>query len=915
MNHKQLNRIVAFAVFLVSLVTYLRTLPPTVVFWDVGEHCAAAFAVQVQHPPGSPLLVLAMRVASMVPVVGDIALRMILVNVLASCVVIMLLYLITVRVMLMWRSLPSTAFDALSLYGSAAVGALALTFSTTFWFNSIEVETRNTSLLFTALIIWLVMVWYEKAEDKHSDLYLLLITFLVGLTVGVHIHGLLGFFVAILLVYFRFYKKTLREFLFSTDVWKFGIVASLIFWTAYPGIVKWIPSMLDGDVFGIKTNLWIGVPIGVVLLAIYLVRYSTRKNNRILNIGSLAFLFIVLGYSTYLVTFIRANADTPINENDPSNLKRLVSYLERDQYGETPLMNRRFSLEPDKIENFKKYTSDLDYLWEYQIKHMYLRYMGWNFIGKESDVQDSGVRFSQLYGIPFLVGLIGLFYHWKKDQKIAFVMSVFFLLAGFALALYFNMQEQQPRERDYFFVYSVFSFCMWIGIGVEAILDYLRERLADKNVNVIAFSSFALILILVPGNMLRTNYHPMSRSGHYLAWDYSYNLLQSVEKDAVLITAGDNDTFPLWYLQDVEGIRRDVRIVNLSLANTDWYIKQLKHNRPYDSKPVPISIPDDQIEGIQPMMYKTQLVQIPIPRFAMEGWNSPDNNDPKSTTIVDTMKFVMPATLQYGNVSALRVQDILVFDILRTSSWQRPIYFAITTGGEANNIGLKEYLELQGLAFKIVPTRKQAYWSAVNEERTRAHLFTDVTTPSKGPAYGCLWRGLLDSTIHFDENQRRMIASYRQPFFNLATYLANVKNKPADAMRVLDRMEQVVPRRIHPMDYRLLADLASFYSMAGDVKQYRQALTEVVQELSAGLDSAPLEPLSQYNPLVVLLQTYEGLGDYDKALDVLQRIDRAYGTTGGVKEFVSSKKMEMEMMKKNQKTVADSGLQIPAEKK
>lgn len=915
MNHKQLNRIVAFVVFLISLVTYLRTMPPTVVFWDVGEHCAASFGVQVQHPPGSPLLVIVMRVASMVPLVSDPALRMILANMLASCIVIMLLYLITVRVMLMWRSLPSTTFEALSLYGSAAVGALSLTFSTTFWFNSIEVETRNTSLLFTALIIWLVMVWYEKAEDKHSDLYLLLITFLVGLTVGVHIHGLLGFFVAILLIYFRFYKKTLKEFLFSTDVWKFGVVASLIFWTAYPGIVKWIPSMLDGDVFGVKNNLWMGVPIAVVLLAIYLVRYSTRKNNRIFNIGSLAFLFIVLGYSTYLVTFFRANADTPMNENDPSNLKRLVSYLERDQYGETPLMNRRFSLEPDKIENFKKYTSDLDYLWEYQIKHMYIRYMGWNFIGKEADWQDAGVRFSQLYGIPFIVGLIGLFYHWKKDQKIAFVMSVFFLLAGFALAFYFNMQEQQPRERDYFFVYSVFSFCMWIGIGVAAILDFVHERLEEKNVNVIAFGSFAMILLLVPGNMLRTNYHPMSRTGHYLAWDYSYNLLQSVEKDALLITAGDNDTFPLWYLQDAEGIRRDVRIVNLSLGNTDWYIKQLKHNRPYGAKPVPLSIPDDQIEGIQPMMYKTQTVQIPVPRFAMEGWNSPDNNDPKSTAIVDTMKFVMPATLQYGNVSALRVQDILVFDILRTSNWQRPIYFAITTGGEANNIGLKEYLELQGLAFKVVPTRRQAYWSALNEERTRAHLFTEVTTPSKGPAYGCLWRGLSDSTIHFDENQRRMIASYRQPFFNLATYLANVKNKPNEVVRVLDRMEQVVPRRIHPMDYRLKSDLASFYSMSGDVQKNRQLLTEIVQDLAPGLDSAPLEPLSQYNPLVILLQSYEGIGEPDKALDVLQRIERSYGTTGGVKEFVSAKKMEMEMMKRNQKIVADSGLQKPATKK
>lgn len=903
MNYKRINHLVAFGIFVISLITYLRTMPPTVVFWDVGEHCAASFGVQVQHPPGSPLLVLVMRVAAMIPVASDIAVRMILVNILASCFVIVLLYLITVRIMLTWRSQPSTPFEALSLYGSAAIGALALTFSTTFWFNSIEVETRNLSLLFTSLIIWLVMVWYEKAEDEHSDLYLLLITFLVGLTIGVHIHGLLGFFVAILLVYFRFYKETLREFLFSMDLWKFGIVASLIFWTAYPGIVKWFPSMLDADVFGIKSTLWIGVAIGILLLAMYLVWYSKKKNNRILNIGSLAFLFIVLGYSTYLVTFIRANAETPMDENDPSNLKRLVSYLERDQYGETPLMNRRFSLEPDKVENFKKYTSDLDYLWEYQIKHMYLRYMGWNFIGKESDIQDAGVRFSQLYGIPFIIGLIGLFYHWKKDQKMAFVMSIFFLLTGFALAFYFNMQEQQPRERDYFFVYSVFSFCMWIGIGVSAILEYVRERIAESQVNIAAYGVLAMILILVPGNMLRTNVHPSSRSGHYLAWDYSYNLLQSVEKDAILITAGDNDTFPLWYLQDVEGIRRDVRIVNLSLANTDWYIKQLKHNRPYGAKPVPVSIPDDQIDGIQPMMYKTQMVQIPIPRFAIEGWNSADNNDPKSAAIADTMKFIMPATLQYGNVSALRVQDILVFDILRSSEWKRPIYFAITTGGEGNSIGLKDYLELQGLAYKVMPTRKQPYWAGVNEERTRAHLFNEVKVPSKEQAYGCLWRGLSDSTIHFDENQRRMIASYRQPFFSLAAYYANIKNRPQDVAVVLDRMEQVVPRRLHPMDYRLKFDLSSYYNMSGVPQQSHQLLSEIVDELAPTLDSAPLEPLSQYNPLVVLLQTYEGLGEYDKGLEMLQRIERAYGTGAGVKEFTSAKRAQLEIMRKSAKSL------------
>jgi hypothetical protein len=632
----------------------------------------------------------------------------------------------------------------------------------------------------------------------------------------------------------------------------------------------------------------------------------------VLNIGALAFLFIVLGYSTYVTIVIRANAGTPMNQNDPSTLKRLVAYLEREQYGDTPLMNRRFSLEPDKQESFKKYTSDWDYTWNYQIKHMYWRYIAWNFIGKESDVQDADWRFSQLYGIPFLVGLIGLYYHWKKHQKMAFIMTVFFILSGLALAIYFNMQEPQPRERDYFFVYSVFAFCFWIGIGTLAIVDYARERIAAANMPALAYGAFALVVILVPGNMLRTNYKPMNRTGHYLAYDYSYNLLQSVEKDAILITAGDNDTFPLWYLQDVEGIRRDVRIVNLSLGNMDYYIKQLKYARPYGAKPVPISLPDDQIEAIQPMVYQTQMIRIPIPKFAAEGRTSPritveggalataGQND---RAIVDTMKFVMPATLRYGNTSALRVQDILVFDIVRSMQWERPVYFAITAGGDENKIGLRDYLELEGFSYKLVPHKRQAYWAAVNEERTRAQLFTDIKQPSKEQAYGCLWRGLQDSTIKFDENQRRMISSYRQPFYTLALYLTNVKNKPEEMSAVFDRMEQLVPRRLHPMDFRLKADMAAFYGMAGNKVRQKEYLRELADELGPTADSGFSEQFSQYHPLAILLQAYQGLEEYDKALEVVQKIQRTCGSTPGIPEFANSKKLELETLKKGVSSV------------
>jgi hypothetical protein len=891
MNHTKFNRIVAFIIFIITFGNYLSTLPPTVVFWDVGEHCAASYLVQVQHPPGSPLLVLVMRVASMIPYAADIAVRMHLVNVLASTIVVTLLYLITIRFMLMWRPVPETLFDRISVYGSAAIGALALTFSTTFWFNSLEVETRNTSLLFTALIIWLALRWYERADEKHSDLYLLMIAFLVGLTTGVHIHGLLGFFVAILVVYFRHYKKSLREFLTSMDVIKFGVVASLMFFTAYPGIVKWLPSMLDSEVFGIRSSLWVVLAIGIVATAIYLVFYSIREHNRILNIGALSFLLILLGYSTYITVFIRANAETPIDENNPNTLSRFVTYLEREQYGETPLIERRFSNEPDKIANFKKYSSDLDYLWRYQINHMYLRYLGWNFIGKVGDWQDAGVTFSQLFAIPFIVGFFGLYFHWRNDQKMAFIMAIFFLLTGLVLAVYFNMQEPQPRERDYFFVYSFWAFCLWIGIGVLGFLDTLKERLQGRNLRLASYGVLVLAFAFIPGNMFRTNLHPMSRRGHYLAWDYSYNLLQSVEKDAILVTQGDNDTFPLWYLQDVEGVRRDVRIVNLSLANTDWYIMQLKHTTPFGAKTVPLSIPDEQIDGILPIRWQAQQMQLPVPQFAEQG-KEPDSNDPHSTDIVDTVKWVMPVSLQIGNVSALRVQDIVVFDMIRTAAWRRPIYFAISVGPDGS-IGLRDYLQLRGLAYKLVPQRFPNFWAAVDEDVTMKDVMTNVTKPSLGPAEGFRWRGLQDSTVHFDENQRRMISSYRQPFFSLALYFINEKKDTLEADKVLARMEEVIPRRQHPMDYRFKWDISTLYELVGDKAVYREYLSELTQELATVVQGGPTEQLSQYNPYIVLMQAYEGLGEYDKALETVDLIARDYASTKGVQGFIAGAKAEI----------------------
>lgn len=886
MEHTKLNRIVASIVFLISIATYINTMPPTIPYWDVPEHAAASFAVQVQHPPGSPLLVLIMRIASMIPVSSDIAVRMILLNAIISAINVMLLYLIIVRLILLRRQLPESVLEQMFVYGSAVVGSLALTFCTTFWFNSIELETRNTSLLFTAVIIWLVLLWHEKAESEGSDRYLILIAYLSGLSSGVHIHGLLGLFIAIIVVYFRFYEKTLKQFFLSMDVLKFGIVGSLIFFVVYPGVVKWFPSMLNGDLFGQRSQAWSYIAIGLIAAVIYLVYYSVKNKKRIPYLAGISFLLVMLGFTTYTTVYIRANANTPMNENNPDTIGRLVVYLEREQYGETPLMKRMWSQESDKTVNFKKYTSDWDYLWKYQINHMYLRYLGWNFIGRDGDAQDTGIRFSQLWGIPLLVGLFGLFYQWKRDPKSALIVTAFFLLTGLALAFYFNMQEPQPRERDYFFVYSFFAFCIWIGMGVLEILDILRRKFEGKQIHAAGVSVLVIAFLLIPGNMLRTNYSLMSRRGHYLAWDYSYNLLQSVEKDGILITSGDNDTFPLWYLQDVEGIRRDVRVICLSLLNTDWYILQLKNSEPYGAKKVPISIPDERIDGITPQPFEPRTMEFPVPLNVRERWDK-ESPDAKGSPAVDTVKFYMPNTLQYGNVKALRVQDILVYDIIKTANWQRPVYFANTVGDDSK-IGLQNYTEIRGFASKVVPRRTQNYWSAINEDLMRKQLFTDVKSPSKEPALGFRWRGLQDSTVHFDETQRRLIQyNSRQTFLGYAMYLLRAKQEPREATLVLDRMEQLMPRAALPIDSRIKFDIASIYSLAGDSTQFRLYTRELIHELEPIVEKREKEQINYYSNYIMLFSSYVALDMFDKASHVVDVLKEVYAGEQGVDGFIA----------------------------
>jgi hypothetical protein len=884
MEHKKLNRIVAGGVFIVSFVTYLVTLSPTVVFWDVGEFCSAAFSLQVPHPPGAPLFLLLARLASMIPFTADIAVRMHVVSGFASALSCALLYLLSIKFIVMWRGIPGTLYDRIVVYGSAVVGALSLTFSPTFWFNAVEAEVYGMSMLFVSGIIWLGLRWYERADNKRGDMYLLLIAYIVGLAVGVHLLAILALFPVMLLYYFRYYEFSIPSFA------KFGVAAMIVFGLVYPGVVKELPSLLDGEFGGKKSDLIAAIPIALIGAALYGVYYSVKKQNRLLNIALMSFLLIVLGYSTYATVYIRANAKPPMNENDPSTMARLVSYLNREQYGEAPLINRRWNTEPEQRAAAAKYTSDLDYFAKYQLDHMYLRYFGWNFVGSEGDFKEAGVNWKKLYGIPLFLGLLGAFYHWRRDPRMAAVASATFLVMGVALVLYFNMQEPQPRERDYFYVGSFFIFSMWIGMGVLGTIDWIKEKYRSTGGHeYVGYGILVLAVLFVPVNMLRTNYHQANRKGNYIAWDYSYNLLQTCDQDAVLFTNGDNDTFPLWYLQDVEGVRRDVRVVCLSLLNTSWYIKQLKHAEPYGAKKVPITTPDQEIEVMTPREFQPRVIKLPVPgdvmrKYSVEGTAATIDAKTKGQDVPDTISFFMPHSIEFGKVKAIRVQDIMVFDIVASSNWQRPIYFAMTVSPDGQ-IGLRDYLQLEGLAFRLVPRKAASFLSNTNEKKMHAHFFTDVEKPSKTPAFGYLWRGLQDSTTYFDEDVRRLMTNYRQAFVLLSQYYANTPGMTSKIIEPLDRMEQVVPRHVIPVDYRTKMYVANLYAAGGRDDKFREICGEIIAELKPVVASGTVEPLSYENPYVVLLQTYETMREYDEALKLVDVIRSTYTREPGIEQI------------------------------
>ena len=581
-----------------------------------------------------------------------------------------------------------------------------------------------------------------------------------------------------------------------------------------------------------------------------------------------SFLFAFLGFTSYTMIMIRANQDTPINLNSPKTFEEVVKYLNREQYGDFPTFKRRFSQEPHQQHIYSSYSSDGEFLVRYQMNHMFHRYLLWNYAGRVSTVQDEGVDFSQLYAIPFLIGLFGLFHHFRRDWKMASIFLVMFIFLGYLTAFYQNQQEPQPRERDYFYVGAFFVYSIWIGLGARGILEVMKEWFGEQSwLKMASAGALVVLFIFIPANMLSTNYFEHDRSRNYVPWDYSYNLLQSVEKDAVIFTNGDNDTFPLWYLQDVEGVRRDVRIANLSLLNTPWYINQLKNTTPHGAKKVPMTMSDAQIRDIQPVRWEPQTITLPVPHDVYAEYGITDT----SWINKGKVSWVMPNSAQFGNIKAVRVQDIVVLDIVRAANFERPVYFAVTCS-EDSRIGLNDYMKMEGLALRIRPEKNSSYYNQVDEELLRKQLYEEPEGYSVDYQPGFKFRGLNDPTIFFDENHSRLSQNYRNSFLRLAIYYMMVKNDNQACIETLDLMEQKIPRDIIPMDYRIMRNVGDIYMNAGAMDRYLEISSELEVIALEMIEENPMNIGSRESPYLVLRDIYEVTGQYNKLVRLFTKL-------------------------------------------
>jgi len=975
-NFRFINNLLGWVVFAISALVYLLTMEPTVSLWDCGEFISSAFKLQVGHPPGAPLFMIIARTFSLFAgeQVDKVALMVNASSALASAFTVMFLYWTIVHLAMKLavnRESVLSFRDHFIVIGSGVVGALAYTFSDSFWFSAVEGEVYASSSLFTAVVFWAMLKWENEADEKYANRWLILIAYLMGLSIGVHLLNLLAIPAIGMIYYFRKFKVTTRGVIGALLV-SLLLLASIMY-IVIPGVV-WLASRFElifVNGFGMPYNS--GVLVYCILLVgglCYGLWKTYRNKNHTFNTILLAFTVILIGYSCYAMIVIRSSANPPLDENNPDNVFSLQYYLNREQYGDRPLVRGQyFNAKPVGIKEGKStysklddkykitnnklsykfdpryttvfprmYSSDNDHVnayldwgqlqenrlyqprqdaqgniirdesgkvvydrsqpkkapgfsnnmlffFTYQLGHMYFRYFMWNFVGRQNDSQGmgdplsgnwiSGVKLidqaligsekylppedanapsrNTYFFLPLLLGLFGLVFHLQRDVKNFWVVMLLFVLTGIAIVIYLNQTPNQPRERDYAYAGSFYAFAVWIGLGVLALFDSMSDKLRKGYMAVLLT---LVCLALVPGIMASQNWNDHDRSGRFTARDIAADYLKTCAPNAILFTNGDNDTFPLWYAQEVEGIRTDVRVVNLMLLNMDWYIDQMKL-KAYESEPIPITMSTDKYRNgtrdylfVQERIKKTTAVK-DIHDFVLS--DLPDAKIASSSgekfNFVPTRSFSIPVdtsvVLANGTVrpedrdkivtsvewrfprNSMGKSELAVLDILAHNNWKRPVYFASL--GHEGTLGLEDYMQLEGFAYRLVPifTHSAGRYEAGRVDA--GHLYDNLMNKF---SYG----RMEDPDVYLDDFHVRTtsIIRLRTRFVQLATELVRLGDT-ARANRVLDRCIELTPDSKIPYDHTII-QISSLYYQCNQFEKANALVKKLAEKCDGKLN-------------------------------------------------------------------------------
>ena len=1011
------NRVTAAAVFLISAVVYLLTIEPTASFWDCGEFIASSYKLEVGHPPGNPVFQLFARFFTMFTDNMHAAVAVNAMNAICSALTIFFLYLTTV---FLAKRLVKPSEDgiysiakAIAIYGSGAVGALAYCFSDTFWFSAVEGEVYAMSSLFTALVFWAMTKWYEQADTPYANRWIVLISFLMGLSIGIHLLNLLAIPALVFMFYYR--KREDGHYSFREYI-KIFAISCIILAVILFGIIPYLPKFAAYfDLFFVNT---LGLPFNsgaiffmVLLLgACFFGLFRTQKLQKVfLNTVLLCFTVIVIGFSLFSIVIIRSSAKTPTNEYQPDNPFTLVRYLSREQYGSTPLVYGQYFDAPYEIEpttywapmgdkyikadgpgkiiydsagkmlfprmwsgdqrsisfyesymngkgskvagaTHKKPTffQNIAFFLDYQMNWMYWRYFMWNFAGRQNDIHsptpgdifagnwESGISLidnmrlgdqsdapdylknnkgkNHYYMLPLLLGLIGLFFQYARDKRGCWLTFLMFFMTGIAVVIYLNQPPFQVRERDYAYAGSFYSFSIWIGLAVAAVFSWVSDKCSSKkktgSVCEISIAAVTTALLLgVPALMAAENWDDHDRSNRYTAVEMAKNYLNSVGPNGILITHGDNDTFPLWYAQEVEEIRPDVRICNTSLLGTDWHIDQMKY-AVNESAPLDLTVGHHQyLYGTNEYVYiyDTRETELPL-SDVMRVFRHKDAKLPltsgKMVDYIMSRKLIVPVNkenvLKYGildekyadmipdeivltipkNKDYLTKPELFMLDLLSNYQWDRPINL-LSMGGDIN-IGIKDYLMYEGFSYKFVPIKGKMKSTEIG--------FADPEDLYYKMKNVFSWDAL-SRTDWFVDYQNYYtfcgVLSQRSIFTNVAKEMLKIGDTER-AVEMLDMCQRCVPEENFPLDITymgfsneyMVVDMIETYYMAGAPDKAKDLTVKLEDQIlkSASFflvyyDFAKREFESCYNVISYLADLTEHYGDKKYADELRTRFN------------------------------------------